>query len=84
MTSASNETRRKGASRIADIPPDVLAALNRGELETVTLVEWLAIDMQTLLRHALDDVGRDAPGTLERAGAIRTEGVTRRLKVNGA
>ncbi len=49
---------RKGASRIADIPPDVLGALNRGELETITLVEWLAVDWPTLLRHALEDVGR--------------------------
>ena len=71
---------RKGAARIADIPPDVLAALNRGELETVTLVEWLAIDMPTLLRHALADVGVSAPATLERAEQLRGEGVTRRLK----
>ena len=83
-TSPSGAPRRKGASRIADIPLDVLDALNHGELETVTLVEWLAIDMPTLLRHALEDVGAEAPSALARAEAVRGEGVTRRLKAIGA
>ena len=76
--------RRRGASRIADIPPAVLDALNRGETETVTLVEWLAIDMPTLLGQALADVGVDAPRALARAEAVRGEGVTRRLRAIGA
>ena len=76
--------RRKGASRMADIPPDVLAGLNRGELETVTLVEWLAIDMPTLLAHALRDAGVEAPAALARAEAVRGQGVTRRLRAIGA
>ena len=42
--------RRKGSLRMADIPLDVLKALNEGREETITLVEWLAIDMPTLLR----------------------------------
>ncbi len=71
---AAGSERRKGASRRADIPPDVLAALNEGRLETVTLVEWLAIDMPTLLRRAVADVGVDAPRSLERAQAVRGEG----------
>ena len=78
---------RKGASRIADIPPETLAALNAGRLETVTLVEWLAIDQPTLLRHALEDVGAE-PGVtralVERAEQLSGEGVTRRLKGIGA
>ena len=76
--------RRKGASRIADIPPDVLAGLNAGELETVTLVEWLAIDMPTLLRAALRDAQLDAPQAVERAEAVRGDGVTKRLRAIGA
>ena len=84
MPDRAEAPRRKGASRIADIPPVVLDGLNRGELETITLVEWLAIDMPTLLRHALADVGADAPRALVRAEAVRGEGVTRRLRAIAA
>jgi len=53
----SRTAQRKGASRMADIPPEVLERLNRGEEETLTLVEWLAIDQPTLLRNIVNDVG---------------------------
>ncbi len=51
------EPRRKGAVRRADIPPEILLALNEGREETVTLVEYLAIDMSVLLRSILPSVG---------------------------
>ena len=75
-------TRRKGAMRRADIPSDVLRGLNDGREETITLVEWLAIDMPTLLRSILPDVGltraREELGGA--ADALADEGVTRRLR----
>ena len=40
--------QRKGASRIADIAPEVLAALNAGAIATVNLNEFLAIDLAAL------------------------------------
>jgi 3-methyladenine DNA glycosylase AlkC len=42
---------------MAEIPPDVLAALNRGETETLNLVEWLAADQRELARRVLPAVG---------------------------
>jgi 3-methyladenine DNA glycosylase AlkC len=53
----ANLAQRKPARRMAEIPPDVLAALNRGELETGNLVEWLATDQRELLRHVLPKAG---------------------------
>ncbi len=47
---------RVAARRIADIPLEVLAGLNAGELETGNLVEGLAIDFQTLLQTAFPTV----------------------------
>jgi 3-methyladenine DNA glycosylase AlkC len=42
---------------MSEIPPEVLAALNRGELETANLVEWLATDQRQLARVVLPAVG---------------------------
>ena len=68
--------------RRSDIPPDVLRALNEGREETITLVEWLAIDMPTLLRAILPGVGL-AEACEEigiAADRVANEGVTRRLR----
>ncbi len=44
---------RKGATKIDKIPADVLESLNKGEMETVNLVEWLAIDHKMLVKTVL-------------------------------
>ncbi|MDV7697560.1 DNA alkylation repair protein [Chryseobacterium soli] len=49
---------RKGARSIKDIPIDILNSLNRGELETVNLTEWLAVDQKMLLEHLLTEHNR--------------------------
>ncbi|EPH06908.1 DNA alkylation repair protein [Myroides odoratimimus] len=50
---------RKGARSIKDIPEDVLAMLNKGELSSVNLTEWLAIDQRLLVQHVLSDLKKD-------------------------
>jgi 3-methyladenine DNA glycosylase AlkC len=53
------ETKRKGARSSKDLSPLILDQLNKGELETVNLVEWLAVDQQILLQHLLHQCGRE-------------------------
>ena len=50
--------KRKGARSIKDIPPDILEQLNRGEIETANLTEWLAVDQRLLLEHLLQQNNR--------------------------
>jgi 3-methyladenine DNA glycosylase AlkC len=48
---------RKGAARIALIPPEVLEALNDGLVPTVNLNEFLALDLARLARGVARDIG---------------------------
>jgi 3-methyladenine DNA glycosylase AlkC len=74
---------RRGSTSRALIPGGVSRALNRGEIETKTLAEWLAVDMQRLLRHVQPELGiADRPWYL-RARSFRELGVTRRLEAIG-
>ncbi len=75
------DRKRKGSVRMADIPPDVMRALNEGREETITLVEWLAIDMPTLLTAALSDIGlsKSRDSLVESARAMSSEGVRTRM-----
>lgn len=48
-----NELKRKGARSTKDIPAAILEQLNKGEIESANLVEWLAVDQRFLLEHLL-------------------------------
>ncbi|MGE6858384.1 DNA alkylation repair protein [Bacillus sp. FSL K6-2841] len=50
---------RKGARKGTDIPHEVLNLLNQGEIESVNLTEWLAVNHMTLIQHVLPSVGLD-------------------------
>ena len=79
--------RRKGARRIVEIPRAVLRALNEGREETITLVEWLAIDDAKLLASVLPDAGFTAAQTriaIEHADEVTGLGIQERVKRIGA
>jgi len=48
---------RKGAARIALIPPEVLHALNEGLVPTVNLNEFLALDLARVTRNVARHIG---------------------------
>lgn len=50
--------KRKGARSIKDIPTDILMQLNKGEIETANLTEWLAVDQRLLLENLLQQNNR--------------------------
>jgi 3-methyladenine DNA glycosylase AlkC len=54
---AAAAPKRKGARRKSEIPAGALRRMNRGEEETITLVEFLAVDLRGLTRRALTDGG---------------------------
>lgn len=45
--------KRKGARSLKDISQKILDQLNRGEIETANLTEWLAVDQRLLLENLL-------------------------------
>lgn len=48
---------RKGARKAQDIPSEVLGLLNNGEIETVNLTEWLAIQHIKLIKTVFPKLG---------------------------
>ncbi len=77
----TQQAPRKGARRSADIPPDVRNALSLGRLQSVTLVEGLAVDQARLLRAVFPAL----PGqVLEAAAQICERGILQRMVGLGA
>jgi 3-methyladenine DNA glycosylase AlkC len=85
-SSPTKPPRRKGARRMSEIPPAVLRALNRGEEETITLVEWLAIDVRQLARAVVRELALGAKGgpVLDAADELYSQGVMARSRGMGA
>jgi len=69
---------RKGARRVADIPADILTAMNEGQIETRSLVEMYAIDFAALLDRVAPGLGASMP-TASRSGS----GITQRMAMAG-
>lgn len=52
------ETKRKGSRSIKEIPADILEQLNRGEIESANLVEFLGVDRKKLIEYLLNQHNR--------------------------
>lgn len=72
--------KRKGAVRIADIPPALLRKLNRGEEEALTLAECLAVDFSLLMKSAFPEAH---PKTIRKMKAAVEEGWVGRTRLAG-
>lgn len=66
---------RKGARSRTEIDPAVLAELNAGTMETLTLPECLAVDFAALMRAALPEADAETMAMAQAAG----EGFTKRM-----
>lgn len=69
-------TSRKGATRAADIPADVLQALSCGEIQSATLAECLALDQSQLVRVVFPGL---SPKTLEEVDLACELGALKRM-----
>lgn len=72
---------RKGATRAADIPADVLQALSRGEMQSATLAECLALDQAMLARTVFAGLSAQALKAVDAACEL---GVLKRMTRIGA
>lgn len=52
------EEKRKGARSLKDLSPEILARLNKGEMQTANLTEWLAVNQVVLLENLLRSYDR--------------------------
>ncbi len=76
--------KRKGHVRLRDIPPELIALLNHGEMETATLTEQTAMDFAVLL-GTLDGWSGNAVGLAQEAACqnFPVHGLVKRMELAG-
>jgi 3-methyladenine DNA glycosylase AlkC len=72
---------RKDATRATDIPADVLQAMSRGQMQTATLAECLALDQAHLARAVFPGL---SPAALKGVDAACQFGILKRMACIGA
>lgn len=80
MNQIPHTAPRKGASRMADISPDVLNALEKGEISTATLSESLALDQGKLLQAVFPLAEKTLSAEISSLGSM---GILRRTSFIG-
>lgn len=80
MSKTLHTAPRKGASRMADISPDVLEGLEKGEISTATLSESLALDQAKLLRAVFPETEQTLGAEISGLGSM---GILRRMSFVG-
>ena len=58
MNISESVISRKGARSPKEVPEEVLKYLNTGQIATVNLSEWLAIDQVTLVKAVFNEIGQ--------------------------
>ncbi|MCE9594675.1 MAG: DNA alkylation repair protein [Planctomycetes bacterium] len=74
---------RKPARTVREVPSGVKRALERGELETKNLVEWLALSTRALVLHVGDELGLDGKELARRFAPYSELGVMQRVSGAG-
>lgn len=77
----SEPSTRKGFTRTADIPADILQALSQGEIQSATLAEGLALNQLQLLRTVFPDLSQQAIKAAEAACQL---GILKQMNAMGA
>ena len=72
-----NTVNRKGYAKVADIPPDLLLALSKGELPSATLSESLAIDQKVLVAAVFPELDEQGAQQIQ---ALSQLGILKRMK----
>ncbi len=72
--------KRKGSRSIAEIPADVMRALNLGEVESKSLVEGLAVDFKILMRAVFPEIAEQKALELD---GLTSLGITKRMEAAG-
>lgn len=70
---SSDILHRKGARKISDVPNEVVERLQKGQLQSINLTEWLAVNHIVLLQNVLNDLGleRVSPEIIQRLNDLR-------------
>jgi hypothetical protein len=68
----NSDLKRKGARRIADIPPPILEQLNLGKIESANLMECLALDLKILLKKTFPTLPDSLLNAVEGSWLVKT------------